>query len=63
MFASILILALYLAVPVTLATAALFRHETGMRKEAVPAKVLARQTHRSCRLTAEQAVQRAQLPS
>jgi hypothetical protein len=42
MFASILILALYLAVPVTLATAALFRHETGMRKEAVPAKVLAR---------------------
>jgi len=42
MFASILIVALYLAVPITLATAALFRPETRMRKQAVPAKVLAR---------------------
>jgi hypothetical protein len=42
MFAFTLILVLYLAVPITLATAALFRPEIGMRREAVVVKVLAR---------------------
>ena len=36
MFAGIVILALYLAVPITLATAALFRPEIGAKTEPVP---------------------------
>ena len=39
MFAFILILAFYLAVPITLATAALLRPQVAMRWETVPVKV------------------------
>ena len=39
MLAYIIILTLYLAVPITLATAALTQPEIGMRRKAVPVKV------------------------
>ena len=42
MLAWIIILTLYLAVPITLATAALFRPEIGAKTEPAPVKILAR---------------------
>ena len=42
MFAWIIILTLYLAVPITLATAALVRPKIGAKTEPAPAKILAR---------------------
>ena len=42
MFACIIILTLYLAVPITLATAALFRLEIGAKTEPAPVKILSR---------------------
>ena len=42
MLAYIIILTLYLAVPITLATAARFRPEIGTKTEAAPVKILAR---------------------
>jgi len=45
MLACIMILTLYLAVPITLATAALFRPEIGAKTEPAPVKILARQAH------------------
>ena len=44
MLACIIILTLYLAVPITLATAALFRPEIGAKTEPAPVKILP-QTH------------------